>query len=85
MYGEMYVKIIFVQRWLIPKNSQRCVFTNEITVCHVPKCLQKLDLQIAKIGLLVLKKCEYPHLYDFFFKCVAQFPQILFPTTRTEY
>lgn len=84
MYGETLVKIVFIQRWLILKNPKRCVFTNEITVYHVLKYLQKLDLKIAEVGLLVLKKCENPHLYKFL-KRVAQFPQILFATTRTEH
>lgn len=69
MYGETHVKIVFIQRWLILKNPKRCVFTNEITVYHVLKYLQKLDLKIAEVGLLVVKKCENPHLYKFFETC----------------
>lgn len=77
MYG--YVKIIFAQRWLILKNPKRCVFIHEITVYHVLRYLQKLDLQIAKVGLLVLKKCENPHLYKFFEMCS------LVPTNTVSY
>lgn len=48
----------------------------------------KLDLQITKVGLSVFNKCGNTNLNAFFFffwKSLAQFPQIMSPPIETKH